>query len=310
MRSRDAAPAVAGVVASLGLLAGCTSAAPGQDGPAVTPVISAQPTEVAVQDMVSRNQSRHVDPLFDDHPLVISEEYGLTTSELLFEYSDGVVIADEEVSSQLRAASLAVFAHVPMLTYHPSRRQDIIAEVQRLKATRILLVGEVPFVETTGTPLVFRDPGGMEALGQLTAHQFTPREVTREDNIVAEVTELDGAPVVLVPAWEEVEEPADSDVPALPVQTRRDGLNAPVTVATAETPIASVANAQAYGANVRVLDDPDPRRSDTAFAAMVSLHDQPLLALGGQFGTDETLAAAIKEAEARVMRREPSPRTG
>lgn len=300
MRSLRATSATVALIVSATLASACTPSDNGSAEPTLTPVIDGQPTEMSLRDMVARNQSRHVDPLFDDHPLVISEGYGLTTSELLFRYSDGVIIADESTTSQLRAASLAVFAHVPMLTYHPSRRHAILAEIQRLDASRILLVGDVPFAETTGSSVVFRDPGGLAALGKLTAHQFTERLVTDRDDYVEKVTKLDGSPVVLVPAWEPVEDIDPGDLPALPVHTRRDGLNAPVTVATSETPIASVANAQAYGADVRFLDQPDPRASDTAFAAMVSLDDQPLLALGEHFGTNESLAAAIKEAEGRV----------
>lgn len=287
---------------AVGLLSGCLAPPAEPPGPELTPVIDGQPTVMNLRDMKARNSSGHVDPLFESHPKVLAEEYGLATSELLFRRSDGVIIADQTTSSQLRAASLAVFAHVPMLTFDESHRADIIAEIQRLNARRVLLIGDVPLAETSGTPLVFRDPGGLEALGKLTAHQFEERLVTDRDDFVQEVTKLDGSPVVLVPGWEPVEKPEIDELPALLVQTRRDGLNAPVTVATSATPIASVANAQAYGADVRFLDEPDPRKSHTAFAAMAGLQDQPLLALGVQFGTDASLSEAIRQAEEEITR--------
>ncbi|WP_146183446.1 hypothetical protein [Corynebacterium yudongzhengii] len=266
--------------------------------PTFTPVIDQEATPVPLDEALARNHSRYVDPRFDDHPLVVTEEYGLETSKLLFDRSDGMIIAEDSLEAQLRAASLAVFAHVPMITYNDEIHTEINAEINRLGALRVLLVGDVPLAESSGTYTVFQDPGGREALGELTAHSFSELVVSEPEHAVEAVTRLDGTePVLLEPAWAPTENVPAGDLPALPVATRRDGQNAPVTVASAQTPIASVANAQAYGADVRYLDQPDPRESETAYVAMAGLHSDALLALGEQFGTNRTLAAAIAEAD-------------
>ena len=262
------------------------------------PIVNAEPSPVNIPDMRVENRSGHVDPIFPEHPIVVDESSGLATSQLLFRSSTSLIITSADIHSQLRAASLSVFAHAPMLVYSGENHAEIVAEISRLDARRVLLIGDVAIAETSGDTTVFQDPGGMRALGQITAHRFTQRVVGEEDDLVEEVIRLDGQdPVVLVPDWVGGTFHSEPDLPALPIQTRRDGMNAPVTVATNETPIASVANARAYGAHVRYLDQPDPRESDTALAAMIGLSDQPLLALGGQFGTEEELARAIMEAE-------------
>ncbi|APT88976.1 hypothetical protein CFRA_06600 [Corynebacterium frankenforstense DSM 45800] len=83
---------------------------------------------------------------------------------------------------------------------------------------------------------------------------------------------------------------------ALPVSTPRE--NPPVVLATPESPAVDVANARAYGADVYVMDYPDPRVSEEASKAVAGLADRPLVALGAQFGSAERLTGAI-EASAR-----------
>lgn len=91
------------------------------------------------------------------------------------------------------------------------------------------------------------------------------------------------------------EEPGDAEG-SLPVSTPRE--NPPVVLATPESPVVDVANARAYGADVTVLDYPDPRVSEDASKAVAGLADRPLVALGAQFGSAERLTGAI-EASAR-----------
>lgn len=299
MPSRSRAFRLLTVVVSVGLLAGCRVQSVGEGEAQLMPIVAAEPSPVNIPDMRVENRSGHVDPIFPSNPIVVGNQSGLETSQLLFSNSTSLIISGESIRDQLRAASLAVFAHAPMLVYSGDNHAEIVAEIDRLQSRRVLLVGDVAIAEVSGSTTVFQDPGGLQALGEMTAHRFKERLVTEEDDLVEEVIRLNGSdPVVLVPNWGESVFRSDADIPALPIQTRRDGMNAPVTVATNETPIAPVANARAYGAHVRYLDQPDPRESDTALSAMIGLDDQPLLALGNQFGTGEELSRAIVEGEA------------
>lgn len=279
--------------------AGCSPVPPPSSaGRTLVPLVDGEPNPVSAEEMRLANRDTVVDPIFPSHPVVSDSPNGLWTSENLFKTSASVIVSDPSPESQARAASLAVFAHAPMLVYSAETHAAITSEIERLQARRVLLVGEVGIAQSSGVPTVFRDPGGLTALGKLTAHKFEERVVDKPADLPAAVAALDGVtPVVLVPRWTTHPVETDADVPALPIQTRRDGLNSPVTVASADSPVAAVANARAYGAEVTFLDDPDPRTSDTALAAMIGLADQPLLALGRQFGTEEELAAAIREAE-------------
>lgn len=279
--------------------AGCVQPpAPSSAGRTLVPLVDGEPSPVAAADMRRANRDTQVDPLFPDHPVVSDSPSGLWTSENLFKSSASVIVSDPTPEAMARAASLAVFAHAPMLVYSRDSHAAIVSEIERMQARRVLLVGEVGIAESSGVPTVFRDPGGLASLGRLTAHKFEERSVDKPEDLAEAVASLDGVtPVVLVPGWAPHPEDSDAEVQALPIQTRRDGLNSPATVATADTPVAAVANARAYGADVAFLDSPDPRKSDTALAAMIGLSDAPLLALGPQFGTEEELAAAIREAE-------------
>lgn len=87
---------------------------------------------------------------------------------------------------------------------------------------------------------------------------------------------------------------ARPDGPALPqvdVGGRADGT---VVLASADPAwVAAVATARASGADVIVLDDPDPRASSEAIAA-ISADDAPVVALGDVFGDPELLTRRVE----------------
>ncbi len=246
------------------------------------------------------NRNRTVDEHFAPRPTVLRDEAGLVTSRLFFDGSDTVVVAGPSDAAQLRAASIAVFAHAPMLSYSRARHPEIVAEISRLGATRVLTVGEVELAETSGVVTVMADPGTAAGLGDLTAHRFHEVVVDEPGGMVAAVAALDGSrPVLLTAGWEaSTLRPGRTE--AFPVSSRRDAQRAPTTVATAASPVVSVANARSYGASVRVVDSPDPRESEATLRAMAGLADRPLLALGEQFGDGRRLADAITLAEQGV----------
>lgn len=297
-------PSLSLLVVGMLALGACTT--PQETGTA-TPAAGTTATETAavadpLRQARAENLNRTVDERFPAEPLVLVDHAGLETSLLFFDDSATLIIADPSDAAQLRAASIAAVTHAPVLIYRAERRNALIAEVERLGAERILLTGDVPLATTTGARTVVRDPGTVEALGELTVLQFTERTVDRPENMVAEVAALDPAePTLLVPGWEELQTRGSGRgsgrLPAFPAQSRRDAQAAPVIVATAATPVVSVANARSYGAGVRVLDGPDPGGSLESISQVAGLAEGPLIALGEQFGDAGVLSARIEAGE-------------
>ena len=130
------------------------------------------------------------------------------------------------------------------------------------------------------------------------AVRFNQRPVSDPADAVAEVAALDPRdPTWLRATWAEPAVMKGAEAKPFPIMSRRDAQMAPAVVATAESSIASVANARSFGADVVVVDDPDPRASEETLFAMAGLADLPLVALGAQFGPDDKLRAKIMQAE-------------
>lgn len=284
-------------------LSGCTPVTEGPEGPSSDTTSGAvSAPEDPLREARANNRFRYVDPDFPDHPVVLDDPHGRESTGLFFDRSQTAVIAGPSDAAQLRAASIAVVSRAPMLNYTRDTHHRVVAEVERLGATHVLLVGDVQLAATSGARRVIRDPGTLEALGHLTARRFTERTVATPADIVPELAALDsGESILLVPAWDSLpEQPVDDDeqLPAFPAQSRRDARAAPVVLATAASPVVSVANARSYGADVTVLDDPDPAASLEAMQQVAGLSDGPLVALGSQFGSGARLAERIRMGEA------------
>ncbi len=248
------------------------------------------------------NRFRYVDPDFPATPVVLEDSDGRGSAELFFGASQTAVVSGPSDAAQLRAASIAVANHAPMLVYTRETHPEIVAELEKLGASHILLVGDVQLAATSGNREVIRDPGTLDALGQLTARRFTEQTVDDPADMVPALAVLDpGESTLLVPTWDELpaEQTAGERLPAFPAQSRRDARAAPVVIATAASPLVAVANARSYGADVTVLDDPDPAVSLESMNRVAGLADRPLIALGGQFGTAGQLAERIRAGEER-----------
>lgn len=247
------------------------------------------------------NLTRHVAQNFLREPQVVGEpnDSGVAVSQLLFEKSDTVVISDREIHHQLRAASIAVVAHAPMLLMNDIDRDAVQAEIGRLGARYILAIGDVGLPKTTGNVKVIPDSGSLTALGKLTSLQFRTQRID-VSNALSAVSRLDGThPMwLLTNRQEKVQSsPSDGEVSAFPVQSRRDAGAAPQVIATQESGIAAVATARSYGASVTVMRFPDPRLNVESMRAVAGLSDQPLIALGSQFGTSQQLSERIELGE-------------
>lgn len=260
---------------------------------------------------IATNESRHVAERFEERPMVVDDTQGVATLRLFFKNSETLVVSDATEEAQLRAASIAVAAHAPMIVYDPARHQEISREIERLHTHTVLTVGDVAVARTSGRVRVYRDPGGLAALGVMMAVRFDQQKVADPSDAVAAVAALNPRdPTWLRAEWAEPAVMPGAEAKPFPIMSRRDAQMAPVVVATADSSIASVANARSFGADVVVVDNPDPRRSEETLFAMAGLADLPLVALGAQFGPDEKLRAKIIQAEESYLAKDgdtPAP---
>lgn len=249
------------------------------------------------------NESRHVAERFEEHPVVLDDTHGLQSLQHFFPSSETLVVSDMSVEAQLRAASIAVVTHAPMLVYEPSRHQEIAKEIERLRTYTVLTVGDVAIAQTSGRVRVYRDPGGLDALGAMTAVRFTEQLVARPEDAARAVAEVDNqVPTWLRAAWADPKVLPNAEAKPFPMLSRRDAQMAPIVVATPESSIAAIANARSFGADVTMVNVADPGASEETLFAMAGLSELPLVALGTQFGTGDQLAARIMHAEESYLR--------
>nr|WP_305083573.1 MULTISPECIES: hypothetical protein [unclassified Corynebacterium] len=248
------------------------------------------------------NQSRHVSAMFEQHPVVLADRTGLASLQYFFRASETLVVSDPSVEAQLRAASIAVVAHAPMLVYDPNRHNEILQETERLHTYTVLTVGDVPLAQTTGRMRVYRDPGGRGALGPMTSLMFEERLISSPESAAQEVAKLRSRePTWLRAAWADPAVMKGAQARPFPILSRRDADMAPLVVATANTSIAAIANARSFGAKVVFVDEPDPRASFETLFALAGLADGPLVALGTDFGTSDELSRRISQAEEKYQ---------
>lgn len=253
------------------------------------------------------NLSHNVNDSFPDHPVVLSDDAGTGTStvEYFFDKSDTLIIAEDTLAAQLRAASIAVVTHAPMLTMTEQGRSAVISELERLDVSYVLLVGNVALAQADGDVRVIQDPGTTESLSDLTALEFNTHDIEIPAAVVPTLASLDPNEYVeLTASWtpetaaaKDVEK-AIENLSTFPVQSRRDADTAPYVVASYTSGIADIATARSFGAQVRVMSYPDPRYAADDLAQVIGLEDHPLAALGADFGTDESFAQRIAMATA------------
>ena len=119
------------------------------------------------------NQSKHVAQQFADQPEVVDDVLGIKTTRLFFPTSETLILSDATVEAQLRAASIAVATNAPMMVYDPSRHAEYVQMIASMRTVTVLTVGDVSVAPSSGAVRVRRDPGGLRALGEMTALRFT-----------------------------------------------------------------------------------------------------------------------------------------
>ncbi|WP_256970785.1 hypothetical protein [Cellulomonas iranensis] len=243
----------------------------------------------------------------------------LTTSSTLLASAPVVVVAPGgDVAATLTAASAAVAVGAPVLL--TADGADVAGELDRLGATHVLTVGDVPAdALPAGAVVVAVAPGAdADALAAATGATFgAPVPVAAGDEAAA-VRALEGPePAVLLADDAPAADPA-ATAPGAPgggataAATTPTGTadtlpaTAPVTadgvVALADGPVPPAAAATLRALGVAVLDVPggDPRATSATVHAVASADPTAVIAYGDTFGTAELLAARVATARTGV----------
>ncbi|QQU79831.1 hypothetical protein I6I73_02035 [Corynebacterium striatum] len=280
-------------------IGGCSDIGRGQK--LVTPELA----ELANEDIdlaraAAENTNRLIDPAFVGKTTVVQDPWGFESTRLFFKRSHTLFVAENSDAAKLRAASIAVSQRAPMVVYDDSVRNDIYRLAEDVGANLIVTVGKVPFADAfypgeERQHQVVRDPGNTKALGEYTAFGFTSKVVIDPNRMVEEVAALDSnEKIELKAAWEPLpQQISHKKMPAIPGSARRDGQMSPNIVATSQSPIANVVNANAYGGTVLIMPDPDPSATKVGAAMVAGLEEGPVVALGPEFGSAKEFSAKI-----------------
>nr|WP_268914219.1 MBL fold metallo-hydrolase [Corynebacterium uropygiale] len=304
-------------VLSSTLLVGCASEQ-GEDHGAQNQAEEAHAGPYA--EAAAANINRYVAENYERTPQILADSDG-TGAEAVARFhdtSETLIVSAPTDAAQLRAASIAVWTHTPMLTVRPGTEKNLQDSLKQLQPRKVLVVGDVKTEDITPRreegdspdrpdPEFLLDTGTPESLEALTATQFVEKQVERPEDMVKSVVDLDGKEaVLLVPAWDTyAPSPEAKEKPgALPSRSAEDAGSTPITIASPESALAAVGTARAFGADVRFMPYPDPRLSDETMRMVAGLADKPLLALGAQFGSAKILSEKIERGE-RVTAEQP-----
>lgn len=309
------------VLASLLVLTGCTSGEPPQ--PTVTD--SAAPALPAVLLEQPDAETRHV--------LVGTEaQSSVEMSGLLFRSSPAAVVlvrpagsgTDSDDAELAVASSAAVGMRVPLLVTGPEETDHsvISAELERLGVETVIAYGDpsADWAGLRGERALVVGPAVATDFGTVLGLSVTPAAFTAAD-VVSAVGALDASdPTLLVPAPGPavVQEPEDTPGTGTPQPTSStatnsvlaeaattievppftppDGAGAALVLASPLSAPAPVATARAAGVDVEVVDNPDPRSTSRIVEAVRSHSDDAVLAIGDDFGRQETFAQRIRVA--------------
>ncbi|KQR16563.1 hypothetical protein [Cellulomonas sp. Leaf334] len=300
------AAAVVSVVTLLAL-AGCTD-----DGGAVEPTpTTSSPTPTPTPTPVSAQVGAPAE-VVTVLPAATASDAALEASRAVFVRAPVVVVAPvDDVVAQLTASSAAVALGAPVLLTGPGTDPaPLVAELERLDAAAVLVVGPVTLQPPSGTTVVPVPAGaGVDVLRSVTGATFgAPAEVPAGGEPGA-VRALTGPrPVVLVvpgappaPTTSASPTPSSTSSPSPGATLPRTRPPAAVAGTVALTgvgvdPIAALATLRAAG--VPVIDTPggDPRATTPGVQAIAAAAPDRTIALGAAFGPADRLARRVATA--------------
>lgn len=239
----------------------------------------------------------------------------LATSRTLYAQAPVVVLATAaDVPGQLAGASAAVAWGVPVLLTGGAADAEVAAELERLSAQAVLLVGAATAPDGTDAVALPVGEAVGSALAEATGLRFGEERVVEAGHELAAVAAL-GRPATAVltvagaasgatPGGDPdagptstasptaTPSPTQEPTPRLP-QVSPPAPTAVTTVLTDGNPahLAAVATARAAGLPVHVVPGGDPRVSATTVQALAGVG--PVLALGASFGSQEVLAQRL-----------------
>jgi voltage-gated potassium channel Kch len=244
----------------------------------------------------------------------------VATSSTLYEHSPIAVLApDGDVSSQARAASVAVALGGPLLlapaSADPAQSAAVRDELARLGPQAILSFGDAATrwaqQSDLGTPVVAApaDIGGVE---DATGQDLGDDQAVPPDQLIDAIASLEpeqtplltvdapGAGTSASPGDGEDEEEASrpADLPRVAPDAPLDTLL--VLVARDPASLAAAATARASGARLMAVASPDPRTDPEVIAALAANPAGQVVALGTAFGPPETLRYRLDVAAGGV----------
>jgi hypothetical protein len=253
------------VVALMGslALASCTSDPnePADDTPApLRPALSIPPDHTSV--------IPHAEPV----------ELSVAASEALYEHAPVVLLADaEDVDAQARAAAVAVDLSAPLLLAPAGGTAAREAPAQPRNS-------EPSEVAAAGTAGLERE-----------LRRLAPEALLTFGTAIGEWADERVPDAAVVPAHNPG---PDAELPDVQPPDPLDSLL--VLASDGDQNVAALATAQASGARVLVLDDPDPRADPDVIAELAGQPPERVLAFGREFGSAEQLRARLDVAETGV----------
>ncbi|MDU0478480.1 hypothetical protein QVA66_04400 [Staphylococcus chromogenes] len=252
------------------------------------------------------NQARTVSERFAKKPEVLQDPdgSGLDAVNKIFEKSETAVISGPHPADQLRAASVAAVAHAPMIVLQEGNGPAVRDTLEKLKVNTVLTIGQHATFDF-GSRKVVVDRGHADSLEKLTSLKFAE---VRTDEPVKSLVDLNTKqPALFVQPTIAQPEPRAGQGEQegnFPLQSQQDGGSAPIVLVSPESSLASVATAKAYGAELRYTPYGDPRVNDDTMEAVAGMANEPMLALGRQFGTSERFRERIIRGE-QITQQQP-----
>ncbi len=248
-------------------------------------------------------------------------ELAIATSRTLYERSPVVLLAPEnDLAAQATGASVAVGLGVPLLVAPaptaPSATpsggrsdtdplREIRDELERLEPATVLTVGAVPDPGVDGVSTV-PVPTQAAAIGELTGTEFTNQRAVPEAELLEAVASLERSEPALLAldaAPPVAEESTDNDqIPPVEPAEPLDTVLFLVSEADqgGHASLAATATARAAGAQVVLLDNPDPRADSNLIALLGRQEHSHIVALGDRFGAPDRLRQRLAVAATGV----------
>ncbi|AWB82989.1 cell wall-binding repeat 2 family protein [Corynebacterium yudongzhengii] len=224
---------------------------------------------------------------------------GLEVSQRFFEEADALVVTSEDYEAQRTGAQEAIDRHAPMLLATGENTDAITGEADRLGASTVVTVGDVPSLGGEDASFEIEEVAAEESVDP--AQDETAEQVGEDGADAGAEEPVDQGTTVDLETAPQNEDNEDPD-PRAQTTTEIAGMEPsedhpvalPPIFVTEQSSPASVATAKAAGGEVHLLEYPDPRITSESMEIASS---GDTIALGQQFGDSERYEAAVDMAD-------------